>query len=98
MSTVVLDNANRIFPWLKYLSREQVEEFYVDFFAALEQTLQHKDWSILESVIESWQATADVLADAELTEILAATNPNDDMEDWNDVEANLFNQVTSTRA
>ena len=82
-------DVSRVFPWLKYLSTAQVNEFYADFFNALEQALQEKDWSILEETIESWRATAEVLADPDLTTILTQSSA-DDLETWDDVEAELF--------
>jgi hypothetical protein len=116
---------NRVFPWLKELSSDQLDEFYSDFFDALEQALQEKDWSILEECIESWQATAEVLADADLTTLLigssskvaaagymserlpkfwklwkffglkfgTAPSSDDELEDWDDVEASLFDKT-----
>ncbi len=81
---------SRVFPWLKHLSPADTAEFYADFFSALEQAIPEKNWTILEQTIESWQATAEVLADAELTTILTETSSSDDLEDWDDVEANLF--------
>ena len=88
MSAVVY--ASRVFPWLKYLSAEQIEEFYADFFSALERTLQTKDWSTLEQTIERWQATAEVLADSELSAILTMPSIPSDLEEWDDVESELF--------
>ncbi len=82
-------NVSRIFPWLKHLSAEQITEFYADFFNALEQALQEKKWSILEETIESWRATAEILADPDLTAILTQP-PSDNLEAWDDVEAELF--------
>jgi hypothetical protein len=82
-------DVSRVFPWLKHLSTEQINEFYADFFNALEQALQEKEWSILEETIESWRATAEILADVSLTAILTQT-AFDDLENWDDVEAELF--------
>ena len=90
MSTVDLSAASRVFPWLKHLSAQQLEEFYADFFSALERTLQTKDWSILEQLIESWQATAETLADSALSAMLTSPSEADDVEDWEHVESELF--------
>jgi hypothetical protein len=86
-------NVSRVFPWLKYLSAEQITEFYADFFNALEQALQEKEWSILEETIESWRATAEILADTDLTAVLTQP-PADDLEAWDDIEAELFNSAS----
>jgi hypothetical protein len=87
---VALDSANRVFPWLRHLSSEQLAEFYHDFFAALERTLQTHDWSMLEETIGRWQATTEILADAELTTMLTSPSTADDSEAWADVESDLF--------
>lgn len=86
-------NVSRVFPWLKHLSAEQTTEFYADFFNALEQALQEKEWSILEETIESWRATAEILADPDLTAVLTQS-PTDDLEAWDDVETELFNSAS----
>jgi len=87
MATLVSEiyDINRVFPWLERLSPEQTAEFYADFFNALEQALQEKNWSVLEATIESWHATAEILASAELTAILTES-ASDDLEDWNGVD------------
>ncbi len=90
MTTIGLSSATRVFPWLKHLSSEQIEEFYADFFNALERTLQTKDWSILEQLIERWQATAEILADASLSAMLTTPATADELEDWEHVESELF--------
>lgn len=84
-------NASQVFPWLAYLSPGDIESFYADFFHAIEQALHHKNWLVLEETIESWQATAEVLANPELTAILMASSSDDDLEEWTNVEAELFN-------
>ena len=86
-------NVSRIFPWLRYLSSEQLTEFYTDFFRALEQAIHTKEWSLFEETIESWHATAEILADADLTAILTQTPSDDDSEIWDDVEAELFDKA-----
>lgn len=86
-------NVSRVFPWLKHLSAEQITDFYTDFFNALEQALQEKEWVILEETIESWRTTANILADPDLTTILTQSS-SDDMEDWHDVEAKLFDSAS----
>jgi hypothetical protein len=91
MPTTILSRTNQLFPWLEYISSEEVDKFYNDFFKAIEQALHTKDWSILEQTIESWQATAELLTDTELTMILTKPTTNNDLEDWDDVEAELFN-------
>jgi hypothetical protein len=92
MATAIADlyDVSRVFPWLKHLSPDQLAEFYADFFSALEQAIQEKNWAVLETTIESWQATAEILADADLTATLIGSSAEDDMEDWDDVEAKLF--------
>ncbi len=84
-------NASQVFPWLVHLSPHDIDSFYADFFQAIEQALARKKWLVLEETIESWQATAEVLANNELTAILSAPSSDDDWEEWNDVEAELFN-------
>lgn len=88
------DRINRVFPWLKNLSSDQVAEFYTDFFDALERALQEKDWLVLEDTIENWQATAEVLADPELTTLLTEPVSEDELEVWDHVETELFDTTS----
>ncbi len=90
MPEVALSKSNRVFSWLEYLSSEEQANFYTDFFAAIEQALDTKDWTILEQTIESWQATAEVFASAELTATLTVSANEDDWEEWDNVESELF--------
>lgn len=90
LQSTLLSNASQVFPWLAYLSPSEQDNFYADFFQALENALHEKNWSCFEQTIESWQATAEVLADSELTAILLAPSSDDDLEEWSDVETELF--------
>jgi hypothetical protein len=90
--TTIISRTNQLFPWLEHLPPEEIDKFYKDFFKAIEQALHTKNWSILEQTIESWQATAELLTDAELTMILTEPTTDKDLEDWDDIEAELFNK------
>lgn len=87
----LLSNASQVFPWLMHLSSRDIESFYADFFQAIEQSLHHKNWLVLEETISSWQATAEVLANNELMATLMAPSSDDDWEEWTNVESELFN-------
>lgn len=80
-----------VFPWLRELNAEQLDEFYLDLFSALRQALQERSLEPIATTLESWQATAEVLADADLTAILTESTEADEWDDWDDVEAALFN-------
>lgn len=79
LPSTLLSNASQVFPWLAYLSPSEQDNFYADFFQALENALHEKNWSCFEQTIESWQATAEVLADSELTAILLAPSHEKDL-------------------
>jgi len=83
-------SAESIFPWLRYLKPEHKVQFYTDLFIALGQALREKNWRRVEEVLESWEATAEVLADPELTAWLSEPVENGEWEDWDDVEAEIF--------
>ena len=79
-----------VFPWLRELDAEQLGQFYFDLFSALRQALQERSLEPVAATLESWQATAEVLADADLTAILTEPTEADEWENWDDVETTLF--------
>jgi hypothetical protein len=93
MPPAALVKANQLFSWLEHLSAAEQDNFYTDFFEAIESALHSKNWSIVEQTIENWQATAEVLASTELTTMLTVSTNEEDWEKWDDVETKLFNSV-----
>jgi len=85
--------AERAFPWLRPLTAEQSAQFLGDLFLALAQALGQRNWHIVENLVSRWQATAQVLANSELTAALTEPIEAGEWEDWDDIENTLFDSV-----
>lgn len=59
-----------VFPWIKHLSKEAIEEFNVELFLTLEKSVQSKDWSDFEEMLDAWVATAEAMTNPEMVELL----------------------------
>lgn len=79
-----------VFPWLGNLPPNERTQFYRELFPALQQAWRSGDWHPVEELLDSWEATAEVLADAELTAFLTEPAEAGAWEPWDDVEAALF--------
>ncbi|WP_305095047.1 hypothetical protein [Prescottella sp. R16] len=66
-----------VFPWVAFLSREEVQEFVVELVATLRAAESLDNPAPVVQVIEAWRHTAEVLADPELAAILAADTDED---------------------
>jgi hypothetical protein len=82
--------AERAFPWLASLTAEQRAQFLAELFLALGRALRQRDWHIVEALVSRWQATVEVLAVPELASALTESTEAGEWEDWDDVEAALF--------
>ncbi len=65
------------FPWVKFLPREDVQEFVVDLVATLRAAESVNNPAPVALVIESWRHTAEVYADPELAAALADDTVDD---------------------
>lgn len=69
MSTPRIDGQISLFPlpqqfeWLKHFSAEEIAEFFTELMEALQHSLNQRDISEVNEVIESWKATANIEAD-----------------------------------
>jgi hypothetical protein len=74
---LVADVLPEVFPWVAFLSKEEVHEFVVELVATL-RAAESLDTPVpVVQVIEAWRHTAEVLADPELAAILAADTDED---------------------
>ncbi len=92
VTRTVIEKAESLFPWLEALAVDEIQAFYTDFFAAIEQAIQAGDWSGVQKTIEDWQATAEVLADSTLTTTLSQPIEAGEWDDWEHINAALHHQ------
>ncbi|BCN66519.1 hypothetical protein RE9431_49740 (plasmid) [Prescottella equi] len=74
---LVTDVLPEVFPWVAFLSREEVQEFVVELVETLRAAESLDNPAPVVQVIEAWRHTAEVLADPELAAILAADTDED---------------------
>ena len=74
---LVTDVLPEVFPWVAFLSKEEVQEFVVELVATLRAAESLDNPAPVVQVIEAWRHTAEVLADPELAAILAADTDED---------------------
>jgi hypothetical protein len=65
----------RAYPWVRSLSRGDIQVFVVELLEAVQTTSELDDMAPLEAVIAAWRGTAEIHADPELFK--AATAPLD---------------------
>jgi hypothetical protein len=92
VTKTVIEKAETLFPWLEALTTDEAQTFYTDFFEAIQQAIQSGDWSGVQTTIEDWQATAEVMADPTLATTLSQPIEAGDWDDWEHVSADLHNQ------
>ncbi|MFI6432913.1 hypothetical protein [Rhodococcus oryzae] len=66
-----------VFPWVAFLSREEVQQFVVELVATLRAAESIDNPAPVVQVIESWRHTAEVLADPALAAILTGSTDDD---------------------
>ena len=66
-----------VFPWVAFLSREEVREFVVELVSTIRAADSIDNPAPVIQVIETWRHTAEVLADPELAAILTAPSAGD---------------------
>ncbi|MEV6323046.1 hypothetical protein AB0M45_17880 [Nocardia sp. NPDC051787] len=66
-----------VFPWVAFLSREEVQEFVLELVTALRAGESLGDPVPVAEVIESWRHTAEALADRALASTLESSTDQD---------------------
>lgn len=74
---LVTDVLPEVFPWVHFLSEEEVQGFMVDLVATLRAAESLDNPVPVVQVIEAWRHTAEVMADPELAAILASDTDED---------------------
>lgn len=74
---LVTDVLPEVFPWVAFLSREEVQEFVLELVATLRAAESLDNPAPVVQVIDAWRHTAEALADPELATILAADTDDD---------------------
>ena len=74
---LVTDVLPEVFPWVAFLSKEEVQEFVVELVATLRAAESLDNPAPVVQVIEAWRHTAEVMADPELAAFLAADTDED---------------------
>ena len=59
-----------VFPWVKHLDEKAIAEFHKELLSTFNDALCGGDSSILEEVLNDWEATAKVASNPELSERL----------------------------
>ena len=55
-----------VYPWIKYLSTSEIEEFMKELLEAIRDSTTNGDWRQVEEVIDCWQETAEILSNKEI--------------------------------
>lgn len=66
-----------VFPWVAFLSRDEVQEFVVELVSTMRAADSIDNPAPVIQVIESWRHTAEVLADPELAAVLLKPSEGD---------------------
>ena len=74
---LVTDVLPEVFPWVAFLSKEEMQEFVVELVATLRAAESLDNPVPVVQVIDAWRHTAEVLADPELAAILASDTDED---------------------
>jgi hypothetical protein len=73
---LVTDVVPEIFPWVAFLSRDEIREFVVELVSTMKAAESIDNPAPVAQVIDAWRHTAEVLADPELAVVLGS--PSDD--------------------
>ena len=74
---LVTDVVPEVFPWVAFLSRDEVREFVVELVSTMKAAESIDNPAPVAQVIDSWRHTAEVLADPELAAVLSASSDGD---------------------
>lgn len=61
-----------IFPWIKYLDNEAIEEFNKELLVTFEGAMSSQEWSAFEELLDDWKATANIASNPDLAKALLA--------------------------
>jgi NAD(P)-dependent dehydrogenase (short-subunit alcohol dehydrogenase family) len=74
---LVADVVPEVFPWVAFLSRDEVREFVVELVSTMKAAESIDNPAPVAQVIDSWRHTAEVLADPELAAVLSVPSDGD---------------------
>ncbi|GFG70546.1 hypothetical protein [Mycolicibacter senuensis] len=74
---VVDDVIPQVFPWVSFLSRDEVREFVTELTSTMKAAESIDNPAPVAQLIDAWRHTAEVLADPELASVLAAPSDGD---------------------
>ncbi len=74
---VVKEILPEVFPWVAFLSRDEVQEFVAELVSTMRAADSIDNPAPVIQVIESWRHTAEVLADPELAAVLLKPSESD---------------------
>ncbi|WP_235660445.1 hypothetical protein [Mycolicibacterium gilvum] len=74
---VVTDVLPEVFPWVAFLSRQEVRAFVEELVSTMKAADSIDNPAPVAQVIDSWRHTAEVLADPELTAVLSKSTDAD---------------------
>ncbi|ORW06299.1 MULTISPECIES: hypothetical protein [Mycobacterium] len=74
---VVTEILPEVFPWVAFLSRDEVQEFVAELVSTMRAADSIDNPAPVIQVIESWRHTAEVLADPELAAVLLKPSESD---------------------
>lgn len=63
---------SRVFPWLKYLTEENSQQFHRQLLACFNEAIKTGDWLAIDELLDDWKATAEVAASPALSRELTA--------------------------
>jgi hypothetical protein len=75
---LVTDVVPEVFPWVAFLSRDEIREFVVELVSTMKAAESIDNPAPVAQVIDAWRHTAEVLADPELAAVLSAPSEGDD--------------------
>ena len=64
-----------VFPWAKYLSKEERMEYHDELINAFTELMNTNNWSNLDEIITSWEATAEALTNSKFMEVVSSEHP-----------------------
>jgi hypothetical protein len=62
--------ASDVFPWAKNLSYDERLEYRDELVSTFTEVIHTNDWSVMDEVISSWEATAEALTNKEFMEVV----------------------------